>query len=155
MDESGNQDSGNNSRQVSWIIPHLPHPRLSLASDLAGAVYAVYSVAHFSGLSQYVDVLGPGTSDFAGTSVKENEIATTPLLKKASVPMYVNQSNPLAHVGASSCAVQLALAAVTQSPQSCCLCGSAVAVAAVAGGAVGCSGAAPQYESVWRQTPAS
>lgn len=44
--------------------------------------------------------------------------------------------------------------AVTQLPQSCCLCGNAVAVAA-AGGAVECSGAAPQYESVSRQMPAS
>lgn len=70
-------------------------------------------------------------------------------------PVYLNQTHPLAHSSASSCAVQVVLAAVTQSPQSCCLCGSAVAVVAVAGGAVECSGAVPQCESVWRQTPAS
>lgn len=70
--------------------------------------------------------------------------------------MYLNQSHPMAHSSASSCAVQVVPAAITQSPQSCCLCGSAVAVVAAAGGVVvGRSGAVPQYESVWRQTPAS
>lgn len=49
-----------------------------------------------------------------------------------------------------SSAVQLLVSAVTQSPQSCCLCGSAVAAAAAAAGgvAVGCSGVVPQCESV-------
>lgn len=76
MDEYDNQDSGNNSRQVSWIILHLPCPQPSLASDVAGPVHSVYSVARISGLSQLSSVLGPGISDFGGTSVRESEVAT-------------------------------------------------------------------------------
>ena len=51
MDKKENKDSGNNIRQVSWILLNLLHPQPSLALDLAGPVYAVYSVAWFSGLT--------------------------------------------------------------------------------------------------------
>lgn len=67
VDELGSQDSGINNRQVSWIIPLLSYQQPSLASDLAGRVYALYSVDWFSGLSQ----LGCSWS-----SVKESEITT-------------------------------------------------------------------------------
>lgn len=55
----------------------------------------------------------------------------------------------------SSCAVKLVVNAITQSPQSCYLYGSAVAVVAAAADVVGYSGVVLQCESVWRQMPAS